>query len=72
MLRKNPCSFPLAISLVASIGMSGFLMNQGMETLGNLVREFSGIQLYVTTAIIAYVAYQFLKLCVQAFSTQKP
>lgn len=75
-LKFNPgfaaLTFPLAISLVASIRMSGFLMNQGMVTLGNLVYEFSGIQLYVTTAIIAYVAYQFLKLCVQAFSTQKP
>ena len=74
-LKFNPgfasLTFPLAISLVASIRMSGFLINQGMDSFGNLVREFSGIQLYLTTAIIAYVAYHFLKLCVQAFTNKQ-
>jgi len=74
-MKFNPgfasLTFPLAISLVASIRMSGFLMMNGMETLGAIVREFSGVQLYMSTGVIGYVAYHFLRLGVLAFQKKE-
>ena len=55
-------TFPLAISSLASLRMSGFLFSQDMEVLGGMVRELFGIQLYITTAVIGYVVFNFLKL----------
>ncbi|MGG7144627.1 TDT family transporter [Clostridium nigeriense] len=55
-------TFPMAIGTLASIKMSGFLINAGYETLGNIIKQISGIQLYITTAIISFVLFNFLKL----------
>jgi len=33
----------------------------GMEHLAGAIRQISGIQLYITTAIIGFVLYNFLK-----------
>lgn len=55
-------TFPMAIGALASIKMSGFLNNTGYETFGNITKQISGIQLYITTAIISFVLFNFLKL----------
>jgi len=55
-------TFPTAIALVATNRMFNFLLNNGYETLGNFLRGFFGVQLWVTTALISYVAYGFLRL----------
>lgn len=60
-------TFPLAIGVVASTKMSGYLMSQGMETLGSFVNNVAGIQLYITSAIILFVTYNFLKLLVKSY-----
>ena len=60
-------TFPLAIGVVASMKMSNFLMAQGMETLGAFIKEVSGIQIYMTTAIIAFVFYNFVRLFVKSY-----
>lgn len=60
-------TFPLAIGVVASMKMSTFLLAQGMDTLGSFIKEVSGIQLYMTTAIIAFVFYNFVKLFVKSY-----
>ncbi|WP_368246546.1 TDT family transporter, partial [Clostridium paraputrificum] len=46
-------TFPMAIGIVASIKMSGFLKGQGYDVLSNMVKEISGIQIYLTTAIVS-------------------
>lgn len=55
-------TFPMAIGIVASVKMSGFLAGQGFEQYSNIVKQISGIQIYVTTIIIGFVAYKFIKL----------
>ncbi len=74
-LKFNPgfaaLTFPLAIGLIASMRMSGYLLNNGMETVGEMLRQISGIQLYLTTAIIAYVAYRFMNLFLQSIKKQE-
>lgn len=55
-------TFPMAIGIVASTKMSAFLVTNGMESLGNAVMQLQGIQIYLTTAIIAFVALGFLKM----------
>ncbi len=60
-------TFPLAIGIVASMKMSNFLMTQEMETLGTFVKEVAGIQIFITTAIIAFVFYNFIKLFVKSY-----
>jgi len=54
-------TFPMAIGIVASVKVSGYLAQMGMEHLAGAIRQISGIQLYITTAIIGFVLYNFLK-----------
>ena len=64
-------TFPLAIGLVASTKMSAYLTSQGMNHLGSLIHEVVGIQLYVTTIIIGFVAYNFVRLLVRSYDHSK-
>ena len=48
-------TFPMAIGIVASSRMSGYLANLGYEGLSVIVKQVSGVQIYLTTAIIGYV-----------------
>ena len=59
-------TFPMAIGTLASIKMSGHLINNGYDIIGNFIKEVSGLQLYVTTAIIAFVVFNFFKLFLNA------
>jgi exfoliative toxin A/B len=55
-------TFPMAIGTVASLRMSLWLGGGGYEKWSGIVREISGIQLYLTTAIIAFVIFNFLRM----------
>lgn len=59
-------TFPTAIALVATFRMGGFLINNGYAQLGQWVNHLFGIQLWVTTAIMAYVAFNFMKIFVNS------
>lgn len=54
-------TFPMAIGVVASAKMSGYLSNTGFESLAEIVKEVQGIQIYVTTIIIGFVLYNFVR-----------
>ena len=60
-------TFPMAIGIVASTKMSGLLVSQGNEFLGNIIKQISGIQLYITTAIISFVLYNFARMLVKSY-----
>ena len=60
-------TFPMAIGVVASIKMSAYLAKNGYDALAWAVKELSGIQIYVTTAIIAFVLYNFACMLVNHF-----
>lgn len=48
-------TFPMAIGIVASNKMAGFLTAQGKEALAGYVTQLAGIQTYLTTFIVGYV-----------------
>ena len=57
----------MAIGIVASIKMSGFLKGQGYDVLSNMVKEISGIQIYLTTAIVSIVVFGILRIVIRKF-----
>ena len=52
-------TFPSAIAVVATFRMVGWLAANGMERMAFLLNQFFGIQIYLTTAIMVYVGYNF-------------
>ena len=54
-------TFPMAVGTVASFRMSAYLASINLPEYSNVVRNIAGIQLYVTTGIIVFVFYNFLK-----------
>ena len=58
-------TFPMAIGIVASTKMAGFLTNSGNEFLGTVVSQISGFQIYLTTMIIGYVLLNFLMMALR-------
>ena len=64
-------TFPPAIALVASFRMSQFLHGIGMETLGEIVFDIFSVQKYITTAILAFVAYGFLRMFKGSFQVKE-
>lgn len=53
-------TFPMAIGIVASQKMAGYLTGIGNESLAKTVTQISGIQIYLTTMIIGYVLVNFV------------
>lgn len=64
-------TFPMAIGIVASVKMATFLTAQGYESLGNIVKQISGMQLYITTMIIGFVVYNLFKLVYTNFRAEE-
>lgn len=60
-------TFPMAIGTVASIKMSAFLKGQGYDVLSNMIKEISGIQIYLTTAIVSIVVFGILRIVIRKF-----
>lgn len=55
-------TFPMAIGVVASSKMAGFLEGAGNSALSAVVQQIYGVQLYLTTAIIGFVLFQFARM----------
>ena len=53
-------TFPMAIGIVATNKMSGYLAGIGNDSLAGLVGQLAGIQIYLTTMIIGFVLLNFL------------
>ncbi len=60
-------TFPMAIGIVASVKMSEFLAANGNEAFGLIIKEISGIQIYITTAIIGFVLFNFLRMFLNSY-----
>ena len=57
----------MAIGIVASIKASSYFENIGYKSLAYIVKEVSGIQIYITTTIIAFVLYNFINILVKSY-----
>jgi exfoliative toxin A/B len=53
-------TFPMAIGIVASTKMAGYLSGAGQEQLAGMVKQLSGIQIYLTAMIVGYVLLNFV------------
>ena len=62
-------TFPMAIGIVASTKMAGYLTGAGQEALAGVVKQISGIQIYLTTMIVGYVLLNFV---IMALRVKKP
>lgn len=60
-------TFPMAIGIVASTKFSAFLSSQGMEAMSNVIKEVSGIQLYLTSGLIFFVLLNFVIMLKKSF-----
>lgn len=55
-------TFPMAIGIVASTKMAGFLEGMGQAGLATAVKQLSGFQIYLTAMIIGYVLLNFVMM----------
>ena len=55
-------TFPMAIGVVASQKMAGYLTESGSEALGYAVTQLSGLQIFVTSMLVGYVMLMFLRM----------
>ncbi len=58
-------TFPMAIGIVASQKMAGYLETLGYASVSNVVTQIAGIQIYLTTAIISFVLFNFYFMLVK-------
>lgn len=58
-------TFPMAIGIVATNKMTGFLNGNGMESIAAVTAQIGGIQVYLTTMIIGFVLLNFLMLALK-------
>ena len=58
-------TFPMAIGIVASTKMAGYLTNIGNESLAAVVTQISGFQIFITTMIIGYVLLNFAMMAMK-------
>ena len=54
-------TFPMAIGTVATQKMIFYLNNTGYENIANIFKQLEGIQIYITTAIIGFVLFNFIR-----------
>lgn len=58
-------TFPMAIGIVASNKVAGFLTGLGNASAANIVTQIAGFQLYITTMIIGYVLLNFIMMALR-------
>lgn len=57
-------TFPMAIAIVASTKMAAYIGGAGNSSLSGIITQISGVQIYVTTAIIGFVLFNFVRMLV--------
>lgn len=53
-------TFPMAIGVVASGRVSGYLLEQDLDFWGHFFQQLQGLQLYITTIMVGYVFLRFM------------
>ncbi len=60
-------TFPMAIGTVATQRFGAYMTEHGHLLLGDFLHQLTGIQIYLTTAIIAFVVYNFIRMLVRSY-----
>ena len=58
-------TFPMAIGIVASTKMAGYLNGIGNEVLAKVVTQISGFQVYLTCMLVGYVLVNFVTMALK-------
>lgn len=58
-------TFPMAIGIVATNKMTGYLKGAGMEAAAVWTNQLSGIQIYLTSMIVGFVLLNFLMMALK-------
>lgn len=58
-------TFPMAIGIVASTKMAGYLEKAGQAGLSSAVKQLSGFQIYLTAMIVGFVLLNFFMMAVK-------
>ena len=61
-------TFPNAIALIASLRMSEFLQSAGNPVLSRIAWEIAGIQFVLTSALIAFVLYNYARMFAKSYA----
>ncbi len=64
-------TFPMAIGIVATTKMTGYLKGMGMEAASAITNQIGGIQMYLTTMIVGFVLLNFLIMALKVDSKEK-
>lgn len=64
-------TFPLAISTLATFKVAAFMDNIGQANFALILREFGAIEVVVACAGILFVVYNFTKMFINIFKTEK-
>lgn len=65
-------TFPLAITTLATIKVSGVLALYGYEWWSVLLKEIAGLQIVLACAGITFVAYSFMRMFFDIFKAEQP
>lgn len=60
-------TFPMAIGTVATQRFSAYVIEKQHFVIGEFLHQLTGIQIYLTTAIIAFVVYNFIRMIVRSY-----
>ena len=55
-------TFPMAIGVVATTKMAGYLTEHGNEKLGFACTQLAGLQIFVTSMLVCYVSLMLIRL----------
>ena len=55
-------TFPMAIATVASFGVADYLISLGRTELAAAITQLAGIQMYLSTAVIGFVVFNFARM----------
>ncbi len=55
-------TFPMAIGIVATTKMSGWLANHGQEQASMVLKQLSGFQIFLTSMLVGYVLLNFFMM----------
>lgn len=62
-------TFPMAIATVASFRVADYLLHQGHVGPAAAITQFAGIQMYLSTAVIGFVVFNFARMGVKSLKS---
>ena len=62
-------TFPMAIGVVATMKMAGYLTDIGKPALANACTQLAGLQIWITSMLVGYVVLMMIRMLLNSFYT---